>query len=129
MNPISVMIHSRTGSEDALVTPLGDDCYRIESIPTLLPSTVNAIVRLRPLPNGEYKLVRVLERGFNNEGVLVPRDFATSNALYAFGEWIEERGGQWECLAEGFLRVFFPANHSIDWVTELNRRLELMRSR
>jgi hypothetical protein len=82
------------------------------------------IVKLQPIDEDTYKLVRVLERPFLHCDWILPGPYGASQAIYKFGEWISSRGGRWECIMSGLLIVHLPADLSAAEVgTELEARL------
>lgn len=114
-------------SETVEVLPLGDGRFELIETPLFLyPDTAcGDIVRLRPVEGDTYEIVETLERPYGHCDFLVPGEFGVSQSLRDFGEWIESRGGRWECVMYGMLFVHLPSGQAASEVeAELHARLE-----
>src|SRR5262249_25513894 len=100
-----ILLRHEAASESVEVREL--EAGTFEPLQTPLSTERQAAMGDIVLPDQEedrsYRVREVVERPFRHVFRLLPGDFGMSQAMFDFGGWVVERGGQWEVLMEGLL--------------------------
>ena len=114
------------GEGDVPVVAVFGNVFRLEGSAVFAEVYLGDTIEVAPLPDGSYKLVKVLERsGDKVSQFILNLTFIESPHFKEFCEAVLDASGTWERLMGGIVLVHMPSHVSFDADAELHEALAL----
>lgn len=108
-------------SEDLLLTPLGDDLYRLEESSLLGEAMYRDVIKAKPLQDGGLQFSSVEARsGLTVQSWIVSEEIIAATPFHAILRDVMASGGNWEQAFGGVLLIHTPP----DIATEIFARVQ-----
>ena len=115
---MTLVVFTPSSTEDAEVTPVGANLYRLESNPGPGNDTdleYGDVFEAEQNPDGSLRVIRLAQKSeWRNYCWMLAKGALNYRAFHCFANQIVAAGGQWEVIMGGIFLVNLPPDSSLD---------------